>query len=155
MIIAHKGVCIPGIMKFKNYFLFFCLMATNVLLGGNAEEIELVVRDNLRAMATEDVEAVLATVHPESLTYAQTEQVLQTMFERYDLEYTLIAYRYISEDGGYAMARVVQRTQKIEGPEFRDNDIDLIQIFKKDGTEWKLWSQAILNIAGLSPAGAG
>ena len=40
-------------------------------------------------------------------------------------------------------------TEKISGPAFRNNEIDMIQIFKKENGKWKFWSQAILYIRYL------
>ena len=46
-----------------------------------AEDIKEVVFENLRATQVEDMDAMLATVHSESPTYAQTEKLATMLFE--------------------------------------------------------------------------
>lgn len=44
------------------------------------------------------------------------------------------------------MARVKLATKKVTGPDFQDNELDLIQVFRKEDGEWKFWSQTILEV---------
>jgi hypothetical protein len=69
--------------------------------------------------------------------------------ENYELSYKLMSFDFIGLSGVYAICRTKQRTLKISGPAFRNNDIDMIQIFKKENDTWKFWSQAILYIRYL------
>lgn len=135
----------------KSFFIVLGFVLANVMFAGNAEEIEQMIRQNISATQAEDISAVLQTMHPDSLLYAKTKQVLSGLFQSYDLKYTLISYRYIAEDGAYAMARVLQRTEKLSGPKFMDNDLDMVQIFKRDQGGWKLWSQAVVTVNAVKP----
>ncbi len=94
-------------------------------------------------------ENVLATIHPKSLSYAQTEQMLKQLFDVYQLQVGLNAFKYMGKDKTYAYARVQQQTNKISGHEFKNNITDQLIIFKLDGEDWKIWTTTILNIKFL------
>lgn len=134
----------------KSHLLFLFIFTAKVLHAGNADEIENLIRSNIAATQSESIAGVMDTMHPDSVSYAQTKQLLPGLFEQYNLKYTLISYKYIAEDGEYAYARVLQRTEKVSGPEFRSNDLDMIQIFKRDQGLWKLWSQAVLEVSPVN-----
>jgi hypothetical protein len=68
------------------------------------------------------------------------------MFENYDLKYKLTYFKYIGQDGEYAVARIRQLTEKVAGGYFQNNEIDMIQVFKKENDEWKYWSQVIIDV---------
>jgi len=109
-------------------------------------QVKGVVIANLEATHSEDIAATLATIHTQSPAYITTKQQLQILFDSYDLSYELKDYRFIGIDGEYAIARVEQVTRKISGAQFQDNEIDMIQIFRKEQGQWKYWSQTILNV---------
>lgn len=111
-----------------------------------AEEIKEVVFENLRATQVEDMDAMLATVHSESPLYAQTEELATMLFENYDLSYELQLFRYIEQDGEYAIVRLEFSAQKVAGAEFNDNILDSIHVFRQENGDWKIWSMAILEI---------
>lgn len=111
-----------------------------------AEEIREVVFENLRATQVEDMDAMLATLHSESPSYTQTVELATVLFENYDLNYEILLFRYIEQDGEYAIVRLEYSSQKIAGGEFNDNNLDTIHVFRKENGEWKIWSMAILEI---------
>ena len=94
----------------------------------------------------ENIEEYMKTVHSQSAIYSATKQTLQQLFPSYDLKYELLNYTFIAVEGDYVLARVKQRTRKVSGPAFRNNIIDMIQIFKMENGIWKYWQQAILDI---------
>ena len=101
---------------------------------------------NLRATQAENTAAILATVHPKSPSRALVSRALSQLFARYDLRYQMLSFTYVGRDEDYAVARVKQKTTKVAGPAFRDNVLDCLQIFRKDGDGWKLWTSANLEI---------
>ncbi len=111
-----------------------------------AEDIKEVVFENLRATQVEDMDAMLATVHSESPNYAQTEKLAAMLFENYDLSYEVLLFRYIEQDGEYAIVRLKYSAQKLAGAEFNDNNIDTVHVFREENGEWKIWGMAILEI---------
>ncbi len=112
-------------------------------------DVKATVEQNLVACADEDLAGMLATLHSRSPSYLSTQQAMDQVFAAYDLDYTLIGFSLVGADDEYAYARVKQRTEKVSGPAFRDNDIDMLQIFKREDGAWKLWTQANLAITYL------
>lgn len=109
-----------------------------------ATEIEALITENLKATEAEDIQGVLDTMHTQSPVYANTEKVLISLSETYDLKYQMRLFRYIGQDGPYAIARLEFSTKKVAGPAFNDNILDTFHIFRKEDSEWKIWSMAIL-----------
>ena len=114
--------------------------------AGVENEIKSMILENLRATQAEEMEAALKTVHTASGGYAVTKQMLQQIFSTYDLKYTLLEYKFVGEESGYAYARIKQLTEKINGPEFRTNELEALQVFKQENGVWKMWTQANLSI---------
>ena len=111
-----------------------------------AANIMTVVAENVRATQAEDMTAVMATIHSESPVREGTKQACAVAFRSYNLEYKILSVRYVGQDGPYAVARVRQSTRKVSGPEFRNNEVDMIQVFRKENGKWKFWNQVILEI---------
>ena len=133
----------------KPVILTLALAVPVMSYADTAQEIEALIQKNVAYTESENVEAVMSTMHSDSLSYQATLQMLQQLFPVYDLSYTLLSYKFVGEEGGYAYARIIQRTEKVEGPDFRDNDVEALQVFKQEDGEWKLWSQANLRIEYL------
>ena len=111
-----------------------------------AKQIKQTVMDNLNALQNEDQTLMMGTIHTQSLSYLTTKEQIVPLMENYELSYELLSFDFIGLSGDYAIGRTKQRTVKKSGPNFRNNDIDMIQIFKKERDRWKFWSQAILYI---------
>lgn len=109
-------------------------------------ELEKVLRENFRACQEEKAEAVLATLHPESPSAAGTGEVLRHLFETFDLDYELCSFRLLGRDEDCAVAVGEQKTVKIRGPDFQNNVIRSVYVFRQHGSAWKLWHQVILEI---------
>jgi len=114
-------------------------------------QIKSTVVENIRSTQAEDVDAMMKTIHSESPLYESTKkQVAQIFGKGLNLKYELLKLRYIATDGDYAFGRVRQRTTVVGGPKFRNNEIDMIVAFRKEGDTWKFWNQAILEIKLLN-----
>lgn len=111
-----------------------------------AKQIKQTVTENLDALQNEDMARMMGTIHTQSLSYLTTKQQVAPLMENYELSYELMSFGFIGLSGECAICRTKQRTVKISGPAFRNNEIDMIQIFKKENGKWKFWSQAILYI---------
>lgn len=129
----------------KRIGLLAAMMAFGVQ-AGTAEDVRAVIDENLKHTQSENASGVMSTVHKASPGYGATQQMLNQLFPAYDLKYTVLSYEFVGEEGGYAYARIVQRTEKVAGPAFNNNDLEALQIFKKENGQWKLWTQANLNI---------
>lgn len=108
-----------------------------------------VLTENFKAYELEDIEKVMQTVHSKSPGFEATKEFSSQIFPVYDIKYELLGFKFITVEGEYALGRVKQKTSKIKGPEFMDNIIDSIVIFKQEDGLWKLWSQATLTLEYL------
>lgn len=114
--------------------------------GNISGELKALVAENMVATQAENMQNMMATIHSQAPAYGVTMQQMQPIFQTYDLHYETLSFNYIGKDQDYAVARVKQRTRKVSGPDFKDNEIDMIQIYRQDQGKWKIWSQAILNV---------
>jgi hypothetical protein len=104
---------------------------------------------NLKAAQAEDLPGMMKTFHRQSPLYQWTKKKTTEIFKAYNLDYQLLSFKYISRDGEYAFARTRYRIRKISGPAFQNKEMDTLQIFRQEKGEWKLWSQAILEVHDL------
>lgn len=130
----------------KYVLLLGALLFALPALADTESEVKASILQNLKHTEQEDVAGVMRTVHSQSPSYLATRQMLQQLFPAFDLKYTLVSYAYVGADAEYAYARVVQKTEKVSGPAFQNNELESLQIFRKEGGEWKLWTQANLAI---------
>lgn len=112
--------------------------------------LKKVVLENFDAYGKEDIFRVMATVHTQSPGYMATKQIGSQLFPTYDLKFELLDFYYLLTDKEYTLARAKQKTTKVSGPEFRDNVLDLIVVFRQENGEWKFWSQVILSVDYLN-----
>ena len=126
--------------------LTLALAATTTLAvdEGIAEELRSVIEKNFSTSEAEDLEKYMNTMHPESPSYQQTRKLSQQMMDRYDLEYELLSFSYVGENGKYQLARVRQKTTDTSEAAFRDNITVNLWAFRKDDGEWKGWNTMLL-----------
>ena len=110
-----------------------------------ASELKKLAIQNLKACQDEDLDAEMSTVHSQSPVYLITKQQTPLLFENFDLKYELTDFKYIGEDEDYAVARIKQKTTKVSGPAFKNNEIDAIAVFRKEKGQWRFWNQVILD----------
>jgi hypothetical protein len=134
----------PLLLIFLPAFLIFAAES-----DGIESELRLVVEQHLKWCSVKSVEMALELVHTQSPGYLQSQQALSRTFVNFTLKYSVLSFSYIGKDGEYAVARVKMKTEKVEGPAFRDNIVDAIMIFKKEDDAWKIWTQANCNVKFL------
>lgn len=109
-------------------------------------KLRKVMESNCKANETEKIEEALATIHPESPNFAATRQLTEKLFEALDLKYELKSFGYIGSDETYAVGRAKVRASSADPLKFKNNESDLMIVFRKDKEDWKIWSQSILEI---------
>lgn len=110
------------------------------------DALRKVMEANCQANEKENIEDALATIHPESPNFASTRQLTERLFEAVDLKYELKTFRYIGSDETYSVGRARIRASSADPQKFRNNESDLMLVFRKDKDTWKIWSQSILEI---------
>ena len=132
----------------KIVFILTSLLVSNLVLADDeiSASIKTNVLDNLHYFQAEDIEKSMSTMHSQSPSFLPTKNVMVQLFDNYKLSYELLAFKYIGYDGDLAYVRVKQRTKKISGPAFKDNEVDMVQLFRQENGVWKLWAQATVEV---------
>jgi len=98
-------------------------------------ELEKAIRDvvmaNVEASEKEDLQALMATVDPESPVYEQTKELMGVAFLAFDLEYDLEQLNVIDVTDKDAYVYTVTTTKKADGPAFGDNRAWQVHLLKK------------------------
>jgi tetratricopeptide (TPR) repeat protein len=106
-----------------------------------------VLYQNARAANTENVVAYMATIHPDSPLYKQTEAGMKKAFADYDLEYYFSDLELISLKSEEARIHFTLSTRKRAGPAFRNNLVTGTMILKPDNDgKWKIFNQEVEEI---------
>ncbi len=128
-------------------FIVLLTVVSTSAFAGVAEDVRAVVEENMAATQGEDMERMMNTIHRKSPSYQATRQQVAPLFQQYDLTYELNDYEFVGLTGEFAVIKVLQTTRKVGGVgAFNNNQIELLQAFKKEGGQWKFWSQTILNM---------
>lgn len=102
------------------------------------DEISYLLKKNTKALEDEDLDAYMSMIDEEnSVIYAQTEEMLEALFEEYDLSYEISDTEFISITEDRVRVQVTQLTTKVSGAEYRDNESVLLHtLINRDG-KWK------------------
>ena len=115
--------------------------------GGDSEEtaaIRAVIEANAEAFESEDLDAYMATMHPESPLYESTEEQVAMQFDRFDFAVTL-QVESISVDGDTATAEVQQTTRETSGAaEFQEYRIRASHELRPYQGEWRIYQSTVL-----------
>jgi hypothetical protein len=138
-------------------FNAFVLAAVTVLtvcgckveLSTPDKELRGSVMANIEGMNAKDSYDVLDSVHSQSPYYEQMQMMVEEINKLYTLKSELLSFEYMGQSGEYATALVKQKTEKIDGPEFRNNIVTTMTVFRKDGEAWKIWQSLTLDVEYL------
>jgi len=115
----------------------------------NAGRMADVMRETFEAYVSAqnrgDAKAAAEFIHKGSPTYESARQMLHQLYLNYKLRSELLGVHFVGADDVYAYVRVRQLTEKIEGPEFRDNVTDALIVLREDEGAWKIWNQVLLH----------
>lgn len=99
-----------------------------------------VVDEHYLALNAEDVNRVMATVHPSSPMY-QTNRILWTaLFGQFDLTTTVEGVELLTQSEQEAVVALTVTTQKLTGPSYQNNRINKLLTFRPDNGQWKLYA---------------
>ncbi len=118
-------------------------------LGAVLRELLL---DQTRAKQAEDLDAAFKNVDLPPRQREQMMDLFRQVFGRYDLVHTLDEFHLLGSDGEVAVARIRQTLRGVRAADFKDNQCDALQVFRKVDGSWKLHEQVILNTILLNPA---
>lgn len=137
-------------MKKILVLLLILTITISLLIGcSTSSEIKEVIQKNIKAMNNEDIDLYMSSIKPDTEVYEMTKTAVANLFEIYDLKTEIIKIEILEENETTAKVRIIQVTKKIDGPGFKDNEIEAIHTLEKIDGEWKFVSSEIANIKYL------
>jgi len=118
-------------------------------LSSPDKALQETVKANLAGMNDKDAYEVLDSVHSQSPYHEQMQMMLEEINKLYTLKSELLSFEYMGQAGEYATALVKQKTEKVDGPDFRDNIVTTMTVFRKDGEAWKIWQSLTMDVEYL------
>lgn len=112
-----------------------------------AASVEKVLGQYCEAMGKGDLKALLETVHP-SLR-ENTEAALQPIFAVYKLTAEVLKFKLLAVDGDVAVCRAEVRTRGSGAQPFADNDLESIQVYRREKGRWYNAGETILEIKAI------
>ena len=110
-----------------------------------------VVELNAYYLAVENLEGVMWTIHGDSPGRTESKTLTRSMFDMFDLSYSIVDWEIESINSETAKIRVVQITRKKAGAEpFRDNRIEAVHTLRKNADgQWKIYSSEVGDVEYL------
>ena len=114
-----------------------------------AEQLRAVMATNMKCLTEKNLDLAMSAFHSKSPGYLPTRDVTKKLFEDYNIKIRVLSLQVIGSDQDYAVARVKYEATQDKGPAYRNSASDTMQIFRKEGKQWKLWASASLDIKYL------
>ncbi len=139
-------------MKFGFFFLITLILFAGCGSDKSSEEqaVKDVIMKNTAAGNDEDVAAYISTMDKDNKNYDHLEDMMNTIFSTYDLNYQVKDMKVIELNDDEAKVQFVQITKKEKGPTFRNNRIEGIHILHKTDGQWKIYDTQIKKIDYLN-----
>jgi len=103
----------------------------------------------VKALNRRDAPGALAMMHPDAPDLARIRATTEQITAVADLLYILRDLQLESADENEAKVRFTMVTQKVSGPEFRNNRVEGIRTLKKHHGEWKNYSTQVSKVEFL------
>ena len=140
-------------------FRSLLLVASVILLMGcdkisrksdaTAAPIFAVINTQIKALNKRDAEGALAVMHPDAPGLAAIRESTLQITAAADLLYVIQNITLESATDTEAKVRYTQVTQKVSGPEFRNNRIVGIHTLRKYQGAWRLYSTQVIKVEFL------
>ncbi|MBN6205185.1 hypothetical protein JYK21_01870 [Ralstonia pickettii] len=146
-------------MKKSLLLLLFCFLFLAACSKDDAEETEQtedvtdetltsVVKANVTKLMEKDFDGYMATIHTDSPVYETTKETIDELFNyTLDVDLSDLAVKEKSEDE--ALVSYTQRTVRVEGPDFQDNETIGEHLLKQDAGEWKIYSSEVIEVNAI------
>lgn len=129
-----------NILKNGMVFLLIILFAGCNSKIDTDEEITKVLYKNISAAENENLEQYMNTIDTDSPIYDKTKNIVIKLFTTYELKYDLKKVVVLNKSSDEARVGFIQKTTKLNGPAFRNNEISGVHILKKIDGKWKIYN---------------
>lgn len=107
------------------------------------EELIAVLQTNMDTLHDKDLEAHMKTIHSGSPGYDATESDVQYLMDLYTLKLELLETKVIEKTEKIAKVAYTQRTTKLAGPDFKNNEVTGVHTLRPENGEWKIVSTVV------------
>jgi hypothetical protein len=114
-----------------------------------ADPVFAVINAQIKALNKRDAAGAMAVMHPDAPGLAAIRESTFQITSAADLLYVVQNVTLESATDTEARVRFTQLTQKISGPEFRNNRVIGIHTLRKHQGAWKLYSTEIIKVEFL------
>jgi hypothetical protein len=112
--------------------------------------IRVPIEANLNAIESHDLIGYMATIHPDSPGYEESEAGMRGSFaEGYTIHYDVILGKATVQQNGFVRVPCVLIATKISGGLFQDYVATGSYIMRLDGTQWKIFDEYNDNVINL------
>jgi hypothetical protein len=153
--VSKAGYWVIGIGVLLLLCLFGLFIFTNLDNLGTSDQnntpeaVTAVVYANINAHNNEDVDGYIATIHEDAPNRNSYRATLNDMYRNFDLWHTISDVEVVKITNREAQVSFVLTTEKIRGPDFRDNVVTGVFILRKEDGEWKLYDREIEDVKYL------
>lgn len=113
--------------------------------GGGTDEPQIrdVLRENVRALENNDLDAYMETIHPEAPLYDSTEENVSQLIAQFEIDVDL-TIESIEVDGDHAEANVIQENRETSGAaDYQDTRVYITHELRPYQGEWHLYDSNI------------
>lgn len=116
------------------------------------EELFTVLDKNLQTIQDQDIDGYMETIHPESPAYDSTKDIMDQMTV-YTLDIELSKLSVEEKSADEAKVSYTQRSMKVDGPEYQNNEVSGFHILKPDNGKWKIFTSEATEQVALDENG--
>jgi ketosteroid isomerase-like protein len=113
-------------------------------------QIVKVLKDNLKAIENEDLEAYMATLHPDAPGYWNTRESTIELFKYFDTDAKLERISLVEKSKNEAKIRVEQYSILKQGNESMKNRTTATHLLRKYNGKWHIYNSSIEKLENLN-----
>ena len=139
--------------RLRRWGLLSVLFLTLLLLGPGCtktthkeDPILDAVRAQVKALNKRDAAGAIAMMHPDAPGLDKTRVTTEQVTANFDLIYMIENLTVESATEDEAKVKFTQVTQRVSGPDFKNNRVVGIHTLRKSGGAWKIYYTQVLKI---------
>lgn len=116
------------------------------------EELFDMLETNIQTMQEKDIDAYMETIHPDSPAYDSTKDLMDQM-DVYELDVDISNLNVEDKSEDEATVSFTQKSVKIDGPDYQNNEIEGVHTLKPDDGVWKVFNTDVTEQTALDEDG--
>jgi len=112
-------------------------------------EVKKSIIENLEAIRLGDVKEYMKYISSQAGAYEQTQQSITDIFEKFDLDVKVDQIQILQANNNEVKVLVQQTTNKLNGPEFKDNRTQIIHTLVKEDGIYKILNSNVVQMEAI------